>query len=292
MVLAGFTVPGVGWSDSSVPTGYQSVAAERGIPASVLYAVALTESGKQVDQPDGYRPWPWTLNVAGRGYYFTSRLDAWRALTGWLEAGKRSIDIGLMQVNWRYHQDRLGTPWQALEPYHNLRVGAGILHDCYTTKRTTGGPVSGVTTHPRMLSGPIATGVVWCRGGNGSSALGRVMQGLHRLGLWCVALAFVFVPIHARAELTVIYDSGDTQPLAPYLEVFEPADRVPRQSPAMTPPPLGAADPEAWLPIQSIGLTPGVVQSRAIHRPFSQPLFLIGADAHVAAVAADTSRST
>ena len=24
MVLAGFTVPGVGWSDPSVPTGYQS----------------------------------------------------------------------------------------------------------------------------------------------------------------------------------------------------------------------------------------------------------------------------
>ena len=135
MVLAGFTLSGVGWSDPSVPTGYQSVAASRGIPASVLYAVALTESGKQVDQREGYRPWPWTLNVAGRGYYFTSRLDAWRALTGWLEAGKRSIDIGLMQVNWRYHQDRLGTPWQALEPYHNLRVGAEILQACYQSRQ-------------------------------------------------------------------------------------------------------------------------------------------------------------
>ena len=79
-----------------MPMGYESVAAERGIPASVLYAVALTESGKQVGQPDGYRPWPWALNVAGRGYYFASRLAAWRALTGWLEAGERSIDIGLM----------------------------------------------------------------------------------------------------------------------------------------------------------------------------------------------------
>ena len=94
-----------------------------------------------------------------------------------------------------------------------------------------------------------------------------------------VVLAFAFVSVHARAELTVIYDSGDTQPLAPYLQVFEPVDPVPPQSPAATPPPLGAADPEAWLPIQSIGLTPGVVRSRAIHRPFSQPLFLIGADA-------------
>ena len=105
------------------------------------------------------------------------------------------------------------------------------------------------------------------------------MQWLRHLGLRCVALAFALVSIHAGAELTVIYDSGDTQPLAPYLEVFEPADHSPRQSPAMTPPPLGAADPEAWLPIQSTGLTPEPVQSRTIDRPFSRPFFLIGADA-------------
>jgi integrating conjugative element protein (TIGR03765 family) len=105
------------------------------------------------------------------------------------------------------------------------------------------------------------------------------MRWLRHLGLRCVTLVFALVPIHARAELTVIYDSGDTQPLAPYLQVFEPVDRVPPQSPVATPPPLGAADPEAWLPIQSTGLTPGIVQPRAIHRPFSRPFFLIGADA-------------
>ena len=105
------------------------------------------------------------------------------------------------------------------------------------------------------------------------------MQWLRHLGLRCVALAFALVSIHAGAELTVIYDSGDTQPLAPYLEVFESADPVPRQSQTITLPRLGAADPEAWLPIQSTGLTPGAVQPRAIHRPFSRPVFLIGADA-------------
>jgi integrating conjugative element protein (TIGR03765 family) len=94
-----------------------------------------------------------------------------------------------------------------------------------------------------------------------------------------LALAVALVPSLTKAELAVIYDSGDTQPIAPYLEVFEPADHSPRQSPALTQPPLGAADPEAWLPIQSLGLTPGPVQSRAIDRPFSRPFFLIGADA-------------
>jgi hypothetical protein len=81
------------------------------------------------------RPWPWTLNVAGKGYYFETRLEAWQALRDWLAQGRRSIDIGLMQVNWRYHRERLGDPWQALDPYHNMRVGAEILQGCYASRQ-------------------------------------------------------------------------------------------------------------------------------------------------------------
>ena len=96
VVLVGLALPGVGWSNVSVPEGYRTIAMEQGIPHTVLYAVALTESATQIDKGDLYRPWPWTLNVAGRGYFFDSRLEAWRALTGWLREGQRSIDIGLM----------------------------------------------------------------------------------------------------------------------------------------------------------------------------------------------------
>lgn len=118
-----------------VPSGYQAVAAERSIPEAIFYAVALTESGRDVESQAGRHPWPWTLNVGGKGYYYATRLEAWQALRDWLGKGKRSIDIGLMQVNWRYHQSRLGDPWQALDPYHNLRVGAEILQDCYATRQ-------------------------------------------------------------------------------------------------------------------------------------------------------------
>ena len=135
IVFAGLLFTNTSWGADSVPTGYRTIATERGIPYTVLYAVALTESGKRVASADVYRPWPWTLNVAGRGYFFDSRLEAWQALTDWLQAGRRSIDIGLMMVNWHYHQERLGTPWKALDPYHNLRVGAGILQDCYVTRQ-------------------------------------------------------------------------------------------------------------------------------------------------------------
>ncbi len=86
-------------------------------------------------------------------------------------------------------------------------------------------------------------------------------------------------PAIAGAALTVIYDSGNTQPIAPFLEAFDAGDESPQQSPVPTKPPLGAADPQALLPIQSPGLTPGPVQARSHDRPFARPFFLIGSDA-------------
>ncbi len=94
-----------------------------------------------------------------------------------------------------------------------------------------------------------------------------------------VVSAWLLVPVMAQAELIVIYDSGDTQPIAPFLEVFESVDEISRQSPVPTTPQLGAADPEAWLPIQSPSLTPGFVKERSHNRPFARPFFLIGSDA-------------
>ena len=132
LVFIGLSSPG--WSEDAVPSGYRLVAAERAIPDAIFYAVALAESGRALPTDGIRRPWPWTLNVAGDGYYYATRIEAWQALRDWLGKGKRSIDIGLMQVNWRYHKERLGDPWQALDPYHNLRVGAGILQDCYAAE--------------------------------------------------------------------------------------------------------------------------------------------------------------
>ncbi len=91
-------------------------------------------------------------------------------------------------------------------------------------------------------------------------------------------VTFLLVPVMAQAELTVIYDSGNTRPIAPFLKVFESADEVPKQSLVQAKPPLGAADPEAWLPIQSPGLTLGSVHAMSHDRPFARPFFLIGSD--------------
>lgn len=89
----------------------------------------------------------------------------------------------------------------------------------------------------------------------------------------------------AHSELEVIYDSGATAPLAPYLEVFAevPPSGAPDQQ-AIPGEELGAADPSQLLPIRSPGLSPGPVTARPLKLPnngtLSRPFFLIGSDEH------------
>jgi hypothetical protein len=123
------------YADDAVPSAYRLVAAEYDIPVGLLYAIALAESGKTIEAINHRRPWPWTLNIAGHGVYFRTRMEAWRALDQALRAGQDSVDIGLMQINWHFHRQRLGNSWLALEPNHNLTVGADILRDCYKRRR-------------------------------------------------------------------------------------------------------------------------------------------------------------
>lgn len=122
-------------ADVGVPPTYEQIAVRYEIPAAIFYAVALAESGKTVPSLSARRPWPWTLNIAGEGMYFPTRRAAWRALDASLASGETRIDIGLMQVNWRFHQARLRNTWLALQPDHNLNVAAEILRRCYAERR-------------------------------------------------------------------------------------------------------------------------------------------------------------
>lgn len=117
--------------EEAIPPGYRQVAAEHSIPPSLFYAIALTESGYRTPATQGLRPWPWTLNIRGEGHYYPSQRAAATALSATLSAGETGVDVGLMQIHWHYHHAVLGNIRTALDPYHNLRVGAGILAECY-----------------------------------------------------------------------------------------------------------------------------------------------------------------
>ncbi len=126
--------PQITLSDN-IPSGYYRIAKYYQMPADILYAVALTESGKTIDQ-GLFRPWPWTLNVAGKPKRFTSQRSACQELTRQLARGVDSIDIGIMQINWRWNHTRLSNPCRALSPYTNLHHGAALLKAAYSVKQS------------------------------------------------------------------------------------------------------------------------------------------------------------
>ena len=114
---------------TAIPPGYAAVAREFRIPPAVLYGVALQESVMLFGEPRRRvpLPWPWTLNIAGTPARLPTRAAAEQRLRAALHAGIDSVDIGPMGINWRYHKHRLLSVERSLDPYWNLRVGAGLL---------------------------------------------------------------------------------------------------------------------------------------------------------------------
>jgi hypothetical protein len=112
---------------AQVPWGYESVAQQYDVPGVILYSVALQES----EGPGIGRPWPWTANVGGRGYYFDNREALYNFLLSLQAQGKSSFDIGLGQVNWYWNGSRFNSLWEATDPYINLQTAAAILREHY-----------------------------------------------------------------------------------------------------------------------------------------------------------------
>ncbi|SOE74785.1 Transglycosylase SLT domain-containing protein [Burkholderia sp. OK233] len=113
-----------GWACASAQTPFDLM--HRSVDPKVLAGIALNESGLNG------RAWPWTLNVAGRSFFFRSREDAWRAIESLRAAGRCDFDVGLLQVNWCYHRQRFASTWDALAPATNIRVAESILNENYS----------------------------------------------------------------------------------------------------------------------------------------------------------------
>lgn len=136
-----------------VPQGYRNVAQKEGVPAEALYSLALTESSYTLpashSQAGEVHPWPWTLNVAGKGYRYPTREAAWQALQAFLKTtSPKRIDVGIAQVNIGWNGHRFSSTWEAFDPYTNLHVAARILRDCYDANPGSWVTAAGCYHHP------------------------------------------------------------------------------------------------------------------------------------------------
>jgi soluble lytic murein transglycosylase-like protein len=106
-------------------------AADRyGIPAGLLYAVGLTETGNKGSlQPNA-------LNIEGKAVFPRNRAEALAAFGRARGDGKTLIDLGCMQINHRYHGSHFRSVDDMLDPRQNVDYAARFLAQLHARHET------------------------------------------------------------------------------------------------------------------------------------------------------------
>lgn len=104
-------------------------AARTGVPISVMKAITLTETGRTRD--GRARPWPWTVNMEGKGVWFDDRTAALAYATAHHDLGARSFDIGCFQINYKWHHEAFASIDEMFDPAENALYAAGFLQQLY-----------------------------------------------------------------------------------------------------------------------------------------------------------------
>ena len=94
----------------------------------LLYSVALAESAFHKKGIKTVKPWQFALRTKTRAYYGESYEDTVRELHQILKTTD-SVDIGLMQINFRWHAHRVDKPEDLLDVKTNVSVAADILKE-------------------------------------------------------------------------------------------------------------------------------------------------------------------
>jgi len=97
------------------------------LPPLLLGAISMAESGRTEPQTRRFGAWPWTINVAGKDFFFDTKREAIAAVVQSQAAGVRSIDVGCMQVNLMHHPNAFPSLDQAFDPWINADYAADFL---------------------------------------------------------------------------------------------------------------------------------------------------------------------
>lgn len=111
---------------------YGNVARRYGLDPHILYAVSLMESARLAESESvGKRkvaPTRYALNSKGKAYYFETREEAENKLNEILQVTD-NVDVGLMQINVRWHGNKVSKASDLFDIETNLSVGAEILRN-------------------------------------------------------------------------------------------------------------------------------------------------------------------
>ena len=134
------------------------------VPDRLMQAISIMESGRR-DPVTGVAAWPWTINVEGVGAMFDTKEEAIAAVRTNQAQGKRSIDVGCMQVNLIYHGDAFSSLEEAFDPVSNVRYAARFLKQLLDKTGSWPNAVAGYHSLTPDIGGEYAKKVlaIWAR---------------------------------------------------------------------------------------------------------------------------------
>ncbi len=107
-----------------------------GIPAQLLSAISLAESGRWNSVRRTNVSWPWTVYSEGRPYYAADKQAAIARVRSIMARGVRNIDVGCLQINLFYHPDAFESLDQAFDPLANTTYAGELLLRLQNTHRS------------------------------------------------------------------------------------------------------------------------------------------------------------
>ncbi|PZQ98048.1 MAG: lytic transglycosylase [Cereibacter sphaeroides] len=106
-----------------------AAARKANVPLEVLQTIALAESGRA--DRGRQRPWPWTVNFGGQGFWFATAEEAELAIAERQSLGVTNFDVGCFQLNHRWHGDAFSSIAAMMNPEQNALYAATFLRRLY-----------------------------------------------------------------------------------------------------------------------------------------------------------------
>ncbi len=99
------------------------------IPDNILLGIGIQEAGTRLNKQ--LVVWPWAVNAEGAGHLFKTKANAMNWVGTQLDNGMRSIDVGCMQINLRWHPTAFNSLQEGFDPKINVDYAAQLLKQHY-----------------------------------------------------------------------------------------------------------------------------------------------------------------
>ena len=106
------------------------IESETNLPIHLLSSISRVEAGRKLSSGE-VKGWPWSINHAGKGLYFETKKGALKYLKNAVSNGSKNIDVGCMQLNYRWHKGAFSSLDDMFDPEKNIQYAAKFVKELY-----------------------------------------------------------------------------------------------------------------------------------------------------------------